>query len=158
MRLQLFNEYNTVSHQHTAQRKLCRRIQSQASSPFCNNYTHRINMSQVATITNSEAIAAVIGAENVDPNALSEVHEKKKDLSEENLICSENFRSESSTPVKEIVEDQPVLANQIAGNLSLFFFVQTIFQKVQFFLFQRRLLDFCDTQAVVQKRCVLKVF
>ena len=72
-------------------------------------------MSQVATISNSEVSSAIIGTENANPNAESAVLLKVKDNTEESQICSENLRSESSTPVKEIAEEQPAAENQIAG-------------------------------------------
>lgn len=75
----------------------------------------RIKMSQVGTIANSEVSSAIIGAENANPNAESAILLKVKDATEENLICSENLRSESSTPVKEIVEEQPAAESQPAG-------------------------------------------
>jgi hypothetical protein len=72
-------------------------------------------MSQVATISNSEVNSAIIGTENANPNAESAVHLRVKENTEESQICSENMRSESSTPVKEIAEEQPAAENQIAG-------------------------------------------
>ena len=72
-------------------------------------------MSQVATISNSEVNSAIIGTENANPNAESAVHLRVKGNTEESQICSENMRSESSTPVKEIAEEQPAAENQIAG-------------------------------------------
>ncbi len=72
-------------------------------------------MSQVSTIATSEVNAPTIGAENANPNTDSVVLLKAKDGSEENLICSENLRSESSTPVKETIVDQPAPVIQIAG-------------------------------------------
>ena len=72
-------------------------------------------MSQVATISNSEVNSAIIGTENTNPNAESVAHLKVKESTEESQICSENMRSESSTPVKEIAEEQPAAENQNAG-------------------------------------------
>ncbi len=77
-------------------------------------------MSQIATLNNSEAT----GAENANPNSESVVILKSKDESAENLICSENVRSESSTPVKENHEEQPAANNQPAGDI--FDKIQTI--------------------------------
>ena len=73
-------------------------------------------MSQVATVVNSEIISALNSAENTDPNAESVIPLKTKDESAEHPICTENMRSESSTPVKEIIEDQQISVNQPAGD------------------------------------------
>lgn len=72
-------------------------------------------MSQVATVVNSELTGAVIHAENANPNAESPALLKAKVDSAE-LLISENSRSESSTPVKEIIDDQPVASDKTAGN------------------------------------------
>ena len=72
-------------------------------------------MSQVATVVNSEVTGAIIDAENANPNAESPALLKAKVDSAE-LLISENLRSESSTPVKEILDDQPVAAKETAGN------------------------------------------
>jgi hypothetical protein len=76
---------------------------------------NQIQMSQVAAVADSEVVSAIINAENTDPNAESVAVLKKTDESAQLLISSENLRSESSTPVKEIPEDQPV-ATTNAGN------------------------------------------
>ena len=74
-------------------------------------------MSQIATLNNSEATGAVIGAENANPNSESVVILKSQDESAENLNCSEKLRSESSTPVKETHEEQPAANNQLDGDI-----------------------------------------
>jgi hypothetical protein len=112
--LVFLDECGASSLHHTAQLKLCRRFQSPAPAhPY--KSAHRFKMSQVATISNSEVSSAIIGTENANPNAESAVLLKVKDNTEESQICSENLRSESSTPVKEITEEQPAAENQIAG-------------------------------------------
>ena len=70
-------------------------------------------MSQVATVVNTEVVGALNGAENTDPNAESVVLLKTKDESAEH---TEKMRSESSTPIKEVLEDQQASTNQPAGN------------------------------------------
>ena len=112
--LVFLDECGASSLHHTAQLKLCRRFQSPAPA-HPNKSAHRFKMSQVATISNSEVSSAIIGTENANPNAESVVLLKVKDNTEESQICSENLRSESSTPVKEIAEEQPAAENQIAG-------------------------------------------
>ena len=71
-------------------------------------------MSQIATAVIPEAAAVVTGTENANPNAESVAVLKAKDT--EHAVCTENLRSESSTPVKEIVEAQIVATNQPSGN------------------------------------------
>jgi hypothetical protein len=72
-------------------------------------------MSQVATVVNSELTGAVIDAENANPNAESPALLQAKVDSAE-LLISENSRSESSTPIKEILDDQPVASDKTVGN------------------------------------------
>ena len=84
-------------------------------------------MSQVATVVNSELAAAVVDAENANPNAESPALLKAKvDSVSAELPISENSRSESSTPVKEILDDQPVAADKTVGNKTDGFIVATV--------------------------------
>jgi hypothetical protein len=85
--------------------------------PVSQQSTNSIKMSQIATLNNSEATGAIIGAENANPNSESVVILKSQEESAENLICSENVRSESSTPVKEIHDEQSAANNQLAGDM-----------------------------------------
>jgi hypothetical protein len=71
-------------------------------------------MSQLATAVLPDAINVAAGAENADPNSTIVVVLKAKDESAE-LICSENMRSESSTPIKELVDEQLVVTEQLTG-------------------------------------------
>ena len=119
-----------------------------------NNSTHRNKMSQVATIANSELDTATIGAENTDPNTGSAVLPKAKENTEENLICSENMRSESSTPVKEIVEVQPAPENQIAGNSFSRSFPSTFFAMLLFL--KRSVLFDATSFMVIEPFCFFK--
>ena len=75
-------------------------------------------MSQIATAVNFEAAAVAIGTENANPNAESMAVLKAKDV--EHPICTENLRSESSTPVKDVIEAQLIATNQPAGNCWIF--------------------------------------
>ena len=93
--------------------------QAQASFVTCNPQSRnksqiQIKMSQIATAVIPEAAAVVIGTENANPNAESVAVLKAKDT--EHAVCTENLRSESSTPVKEIVEAQIVATSQPSGN------------------------------------------
>jgi hypothetical protein len=96
-------------------------------------------MSQIATLNNSEATGAIIGAENANPNSESVILNSKHE-SAENLICSEKLRSESSTPVKETHEEQPAANNQSAGDI--FDKIQITMLHEEFYL-QLFLLNFC---------------
>jgi hypothetical protein len=84
--------------------------------PVSQQSANSIEMSQIATLNNSEATGAIIGAENANPNSESVILNSKHE-SAENLICSEKLRSESSTPVKETHEEQPAANNQPAGDI-----------------------------------------
>ena len=78
-------------------------------------------MSQIATAVIPEAATVVIGTENANPTAESVSVLKAKEM--EHAVCTENLRSESSTPVKEIVEAQIVATSQPSGNcLKIIFF------------------------------------
>jgi hypothetical protein len=74
----------------------------------------QIKMSQIATAVIPEAAAVVIGTENANPNAESISVLKAKDV--EHVVCTENLRSESSTPVKDNVEAQLVATSQPSGD------------------------------------------
>ena len=111
-RLRLLYETKNIAEGHCKTKlKLRRQFQPSGSK----NSTNRNKMSQVATVVNSELTGAVIGAENANPNAESPALLKAKVDSAE-LLISENSRSESSTPVKEIIDDQPIASDKTAGN------------------------------------------
>jgi hypothetical protein len=78
----------------------------------------QIKMSQIATAVIVEAAAVAIATENANPNAESMAVLKAKDV--EHPICTENLRSESSTPVKDVLEAQLVATNQPAGDCLVF--------------------------------------
>jgi len=78
----------------------------------------QIKMSQIATAVIVEAAAVAIATENANPNAESMAVLKAKDV--EHPICTDNLRSETSTPVKDVLEAQLVATNQPAGNCLIF--------------------------------------
>ena len=87
----------------------------------------KIKMSQIATAVNSEAAAFAINTENANPNSETVVVLKAKDM--ELPICTENLRSESSTPVKDVLESQLVATNH--GNcLNIFKPVELNFRRI----------------------------
>jgi hypothetical protein len=115
-RLRLLYETKIIGEGHCKTKlKLRRQFQPSGSK----NSTNHNKMSQVATVVNSELTGAVIGAENANPNAESPALLKAKVDSAE-LQISENSRSESNTPVKEILDDQPVASDKTAGNDTAF--------------------------------------
>ena len=73
-------------------------------------------MSQLATVVNSELTRAVIDAKSANPNAVVSPALLKAKVDSAELLISENSRSESSTPVKEILDDQPVASDKTVGN------------------------------------------
>jgi hypothetical protein len=117
----LYETKNTAEGHRKTKLKLRRQFQPSGSK----NSTNHNKMSQVATVVNSELAAAVVDAENANPNAESPALLKAKVDSAE-LPISENSRSESSTPVKEILDDQPVAADKTVGNKTDGFIVATV--------------------------------
>ena len=107
----LYETKNTAEGHRKTKLKLRRQFQPSGSK----NSTNHNKMSQVATVVNSELTGAVIDAENANPNAESPALLQAKVDSAE-LLISENSRSESSTPVKEILDDQPVASDKTVGN------------------------------------------
>ena len=85
-------------------------LQQQRMDRFTQNAKSQ-NKSQIQTNMSRIAIAVT---ENANPNAESISVLKAKDV--EHVVCTENLRSESSTPVKDNVEAQLVATSQPSGN------------------------------------------
>ena len=85
-------------------------LQQQRMDRFTQNAKSQ-NKSQIQTNMSRIAIAVT---ENANPNAESSSVLKAKYVDHE--VCTENLRSEYSTPVKDNVEAQLVATNQPSGN------------------------------------------
>ena len=118
----LYETKNTAGGHRKTKLKLRRQFQPSGSK----NSTNHNKMSQLATVVNSELTGAVIDAENANPNAVVSPALLKAKVDSAELLISENSRSESSTPVKEILDDQPVAADKTVGNKTDGFIVATV--------------------------------
>ena len=92
----MLRQLQTLQHQRMA--RFTENAQSQNKSQI------QMNMSRIA----------IAVTENANPNAESISVLKAKDV--EHVVCTENLRSESSTPVKDNVEAQLVATSQPSGN------------------------------------------